>query len=234
MPSLRRRSGVRLLPLRAADKEPNSLGKRVADFSLRDTHGHDVRFSSFKDKKAIVVVLTGTKCTINNPYMPASPSSTKPTPSVACSSCRSTPTDRTRPACRRARQAERDPVPRPQGRGQPCRRPVRRSGRRRRSSWMPAASSATTAGSTISSASIYREPPTRRQDLAEALWTKCWPARACAEPATLVSGCFIAPPGPESTPAEARRYLHQATSPASCRRTARNVIAPARSAPCRC
>jgi peroxiredoxin len=57
------------LPLCAADKEPNSLGKKVADFSLRDTHGHDVRLASFKDKKAIVVVFAGTECPINNQYM---------------------------------------------------------------------------------------------------------------------------------------------------------------------
>lgn len=39
-------------------------------FSLKDIAGRDVRLTDFRDKKAIVVVFTGTECPVNNYYMP--------------------------------------------------------------------------------------------------------------------------------------------------------------------
>jgi peroxiredoxin len=47
-----------------------NLGKKVADFSLKDQHGKAVSLSAFKDKKAIVVVFLGTECPINNAFLP--------------------------------------------------------------------------------------------------------------------------------------------------------------------
>src|SRR5205807_4092946 len=58
----------RLLSGKSADN--TALGKPVADFSLKDTKGQDVALSSFKDKKAIVVLFLGTECPINNAYLP--------------------------------------------------------------------------------------------------------------------------------------------------------------------
>jgi peroxiredoxin len=52
-----------------ADSETSNLGKKVPDFTLKDITGQDVCLSSFKDKKAIVVVFTGTECPINNQYL---------------------------------------------------------------------------------------------------------------------------------------------------------------------
>jgi peroxiredoxin/mono/diheme cytochrome c family protein len=59
-----------LLPLRSADKATTNLGKKAADFSLKDTNGNVVSLASFKDKKAVVVVFVGTECPINNAFMP--------------------------------------------------------------------------------------------------------------------------------------------------------------------
>src|SRR5207245_4240876 len=58
-----------LLPQGVADTERTNLDKKVADFTLKDINGHEVSLSSFKDRKAIVVVFAGTECPINNQYM---------------------------------------------------------------------------------------------------------------------------------------------------------------------
>ena len=39
-------------------------------FSLKDTTGRDVALTDFRDKKAVVVVFTGTECPVNNYYIP--------------------------------------------------------------------------------------------------------------------------------------------------------------------
>src|SRR5438067_816020 len=44
-------------------------GKKVADFSLKDTNGREVSLESLKDKKAVVVIFIGTECPINNAYL---------------------------------------------------------------------------------------------------------------------------------------------------------------------
>jgi peroxiredoxin len=54
----------------ASAETPAQIGKRVGEFQLPDTEGKTVSLSHFKDKKAIVVVFTGTECPINNLYMP--------------------------------------------------------------------------------------------------------------------------------------------------------------------
>jgi peroxiredoxin len=53
-----------------ADGPGESVGKTVADFTLRDTAGKEVSLASFKDKKAVVVVFLGTQCPINNQFLP--------------------------------------------------------------------------------------------------------------------------------------------------------------------
>jgi peroxiredoxin len=53
-----------------ADGPGESVGKAIADFTLRDTAGQEMALSAFKDKKTIVVVFLGTQCPINNYFMP--------------------------------------------------------------------------------------------------------------------------------------------------------------------
>jgi peroxiredoxin len=48
----------------------DNLGKKVANFTLKDTKGHTISLADFKDKKAIVVVFVGTECPINNAFLP--------------------------------------------------------------------------------------------------------------------------------------------------------------------
>ncbi len=62
--------GSPLAFLISAEKNPVHLGKTVADFSLKDTKGQTVSLSTFKEKKAIVVVFLGTECPVNNQFMP--------------------------------------------------------------------------------------------------------------------------------------------------------------------
>src|ERR1700677_3797887 len=50
-------------------EEKNSLGKTIADFTLKDTSGRAVSLAQFKDKKAVAVVFLGTQCPINNLYL---------------------------------------------------------------------------------------------------------------------------------------------------------------------
>src|SRR6516162_10243676 len=58
-----------LLSATSIAREEASLGKKVADFALRDTSDQRVSVESYKDKKAIVVVFVGTECPINNAYL---------------------------------------------------------------------------------------------------------------------------------------------------------------------
>jgi peroxiredoxin len=53
----------------AAEEGSATVGKKVANFALRDTNGNAVSLESLKDKKAIVVVFLGTECPINNAYV---------------------------------------------------------------------------------------------------------------------------------------------------------------------
>jgi peroxiredoxin/mono/diheme cytochrome c family protein len=59
-----------LVGLNGAEKGPANLGRKVADFSLRNTQGQTVSLTDFNDKKAVVVVFTGTECVVNNAFMP--------------------------------------------------------------------------------------------------------------------------------------------------------------------
>ena len=57
--------------LRSADSPPSRVGKAAANFTLKDPRtGKAVSLADFKDKKAVVVVFTGTECPINNAYLP--------------------------------------------------------------------------------------------------------------------------------------------------------------------
>jgi peroxiredoxin len=48
----------------------SKLGKKVADFKLKDTAGKTVALADYRDKKAVVVIFIGTECPINNAYTP--------------------------------------------------------------------------------------------------------------------------------------------------------------------
>jgi peroxiredoxin len=56
---------------RALAERPD-LEKSAAaiSFSLKDVSGREVALSDFRDKKAVVIVFTGTECPVNNYYMP--------------------------------------------------------------------------------------------------------------------------------------------------------------------
>ncbi len=50
---------------------PESIGKRIANFTLKDAvKNTTVSLDDFKDRKAVVVVFMGTECPINNAYQP--------------------------------------------------------------------------------------------------------------------------------------------------------------------
>jgi peroxiredoxin len=53
----------------ATGAETGSVGKKVAGFTLQDTHGKTWKWQEVKGKKAVVVVFIGTQCPINNAYM---------------------------------------------------------------------------------------------------------------------------------------------------------------------
>jgi len=53
-----------------AESPATCLGKKIADFSLKDTQGHTVSLADFQNKKAIVVFFLGTECPINNAFLP--------------------------------------------------------------------------------------------------------------------------------------------------------------------
>jgi peroxiredoxin/mono/diheme cytochrome c family protein len=56
---------------RQASAAPPSAEKSPAtiSFSLKDVAGHPVSFSDFRDKKAVVVIFTGTECPVSNYYV---------------------------------------------------------------------------------------------------------------------------------------------------------------------
>src|SRR5262245_49190128 len=47
-----------------------SLGKTLADFTLKDAAGMAHSLHDYKDKKAVVVLFLGTECPVNNAYAP--------------------------------------------------------------------------------------------------------------------------------------------------------------------
>ena len=57
------------LSTQSVAREEAGLGKKVADFALKDTSGQRVALETYKSKKAIVVVFVGTECPINNAYL---------------------------------------------------------------------------------------------------------------------------------------------------------------------
>src|SRR5579884_956548 len=61
-----------LLPLPSLRAEPAeaSLGRKIANFRLKDTAGKTWALDDLKDRKAIVVLFVGTECPINNAYLP--------------------------------------------------------------------------------------------------------------------------------------------------------------------
>jgi peroxiredoxin len=61
-----------LLPFGAArsDEAPTTLGKKIDDFTLKDTSGKEWRLSGVKDARAVVVVFVGTECPVSNAFMP--------------------------------------------------------------------------------------------------------------------------------------------------------------------
>ena len=61
---------TRLLSGKNHETASANVSKGVADFCLKDTRGQDVVLSSFKDRKAVVVLFLGTQCPINNVYIP--------------------------------------------------------------------------------------------------------------------------------------------------------------------
>ncbi|GIW79852.1 MAG: thiol-disulfide isomerase [Gemmatales bacterium] len=52
------------------EKPVSDIGRQIANFRLPSCHGDVVSLADFKDKKAIVVVFTGTACPLNNQFMP--------------------------------------------------------------------------------------------------------------------------------------------------------------------
>jgi peroxiredoxin len=54
----------------SADTPPTNLGKKIAPFTLPDSHGKSISLNDFSDKKAVVVVFVGTECTICNAFLP--------------------------------------------------------------------------------------------------------------------------------------------------------------------
>src|SRR5262249_18300617 len=60
-----------IAPFHAVAEQPAAEKSSPAiSFSLKDVHGHEVALTDFRDKKAVVVVFTGTECPVNKYYMP--------------------------------------------------------------------------------------------------------------------------------------------------------------------
>jgi thiol-disulfide isomerase/thioredoxin len=51
-------------------KPASSVGKTVKSFKLEDGEGKTYSFADYKDKKAVVIVVLGTECPLNNAYVP--------------------------------------------------------------------------------------------------------------------------------------------------------------------
>ncbi len=65
--------GLAATPLLAVADRPadNGAGEnRAVSFSLKEAGGREVSLADFKDKKAVVVVFTGTECPVNTFYVP--------------------------------------------------------------------------------------------------------------------------------------------------------------------
>jgi peroxiredoxin/mono/diheme cytochrome c family protein len=52
------------------EQPASNIGKAIPNFTAPDTRGQATAFASFQDKKAFVVIFTGTECVINNAYLP--------------------------------------------------------------------------------------------------------------------------------------------------------------------
>lgn len=57
-------------PLPEKPQPPSSVGKTIANFTLKDCDGKDWSLTDAAKKKAVVVIFMGTECPINNAYMP--------------------------------------------------------------------------------------------------------------------------------------------------------------------
>jgi peroxiredoxin/mono/diheme cytochrome c family protein len=58
-------------PIRAVAEQTTAKKTTAAvSFSLKDTSGREVRLTDFADKKAVVVIFTGTECPVSNYYLP--------------------------------------------------------------------------------------------------------------------------------------------------------------------
>src|SRR5580704_4692822 len=59
-----------VVPIDAIGQLPAAEESAAAiSFSLKDVAGHDVALTDFRDKKAVVVVFTGTECPVSNYYV---------------------------------------------------------------------------------------------------------------------------------------------------------------------
>src|SRR5437016_987230 len=56
--------------LARSESAPNSLGKMVEAFELKDAQGKSVALDDFREAKALMIVFAGTECPINNAYLP--------------------------------------------------------------------------------------------------------------------------------------------------------------------
>src|ERR1700689_4476378 len=59
-----------LVPGSALAEQPPGEKSVALAFSARDVGGHTVGLSDFRDKKAVVVIFTGTQCPVSNYYVP--------------------------------------------------------------------------------------------------------------------------------------------------------------------
>jgi peroxiredoxin/mono/diheme cytochrome c family protein len=59
-----------LVPGSALAEQPAGEKSVALAFSARDVGGHTVALSDFRDKKAVVVIFTGTQCPVSNYYVP--------------------------------------------------------------------------------------------------------------------------------------------------------------------
>ena len=60
-----------VVPFPAVADQPDVAKPTAAvSFSLKDVSRHEVALADFNDKKAVVIVFTGTECPVNNYYMP--------------------------------------------------------------------------------------------------------------------------------------------------------------------
>ena len=53
-----------------AARGADGVGRKIDNFTLKDTAGKDRSLADFKDNKAVVVFFVGTECPVNNAYLP--------------------------------------------------------------------------------------------------------------------------------------------------------------------